>query len=136
MTAWAVTQTNRFKSAVMGASVTDLKTMYSTSTKPEYFRTLFGDNPFGEQGKVYLNHSPVTFVNQARTPTLILHGEVDPVVPLTQSYEFYQGLKDKGVINKFVIYPRETHSIREYTHQLDMMRRIVDWFSYYLKNEE
>lgn len=133
MTAWAVTQTGRFRAAVMGASVTDLLTMYSLSGRPENFSVYMGGKPYGEKKKVYIAHSPVTFVGQTTTPTLILHGEKDPVVPLSQSYEFYQGFRDHQVKTEFVIYPRESHGISESIHQKDLMMRVVEWFSEYLK---
>ena len=133
MTAWAVGHTSRFKAAVMGASVTDLVTMYSTSGRPENFSLFMGGKPYGDTLSRYRDHSPVTFVEKATTPTLILHGEKDPIVPLTQSYEFYQGLVDHKVTCEFVTYPREGHNIAESVHQKDMMERIIKWFSRYLK---
>ena len=133
MTAWAVTHSQRFKAAVMGASVTDLKTMYSTSGRPENFSTYMGGPPYGETEKIYTSHSPVTFVEQVTTPTLVLHGGEDPVVPITQSKEFYQGLLDHKVITEFVIYPRESHGISGRNHQIDLMQRVVEWFLHYMQ---
>jgi dipeptidyl aminopeptidase/acylaminoacyl peptidase len=133
MAAWAVTQTNRFKAAVIGAPVTDLITMQRTSGRSENFNLFFGGSPVNRKD-VYEACSPVTFVNRAQTPSLILHGEEDGVVPITQSYEFYQALKDLNVTVEFVIYPREGHGIGEKMHQIDLQYRVLNWFDTYLKN--
>jgi len=132
MTAMAVTQTNRFKAAVMGASVTNLITMRSTSRRPEYFDLFFNGNSI-EREMVYRNHSPITFVKNVTTPLLIFHGTNDDVVPITQSYEFYQALKDLGIVTEFIVFPQETHSISKRQHQLNLMNRSIEWFSRYLK---
>ncbi len=133
MTAWAITQTGRFKAAVMGAAVTDLTTMYSTCGRPENFSMFFEGSPYTTRGEVYRNHSPVTFVREVKTPVLILHGQADPVVPVTQSYEYYQGVKDQGATCRFVVYPRETHAIHEYVHKKDLLTRVLDWYTRYLR---
>ncbi len=134
LSAWTITQTHRFKAAVLGASVTDLITMRSTCGRPENFDLFFGGNPLQKED-IYRANSPVTFVKNVTTPTLILHGENDNVVPIAQSYEFYQLLKDTGVKTEFVIYPRESHGIDEMAHQIDLMHRLIDWFSHYLKDD-
>ena len=133
MTAWAVTQSRRFKAAVMGAAVTDLITMHNVSGKPENFKLFFGGSPL-ERWEIYSMHSPVTYAARVSTPTLILHGENDDVVPLCQSYEFYQELMDSGVKTRFVVYPREGHGISEVMHRIDLMYRVIDWYTRYLKN--
>ena len=72
-------------------------------------------------------------VRNCRTPTLLLHGELDPGVPVGQAYEFYNALKDMGVETELVIYPRERHNIQQRGHQLDIQRRMLDWFDKHLK---
>jgi dipeptidyl aminopeptidase/acylaminoacyl peptidase len=131
MTAWAVSQTNRFKAAVMGAGLSNLASFYGTTDTPTCMRWYFEDYPYGRE-QVYDQHSPMTFIKNVRTPTLILHGEADLRVPITQSYEFYQGLKDMGVETRFVTYPREPHWIGENAHQLDVLQRVLDWYKSHL----
>jgi dipeptidyl aminopeptidase/acylaminoacyl peptidase len=133
MTAWAVSQTNRFKAAVMGAGLSNLTSFYGTTDVPTCMSWYFEDYPYGRE-QVYEQRSPMTFIKNVRTPTLILHGEADLRVPITQSYEFYQGLKDMGVETRFVIYPREPHGIGESAHQLDVLQRVLDWYKTHLSN--
>lgn len=64
-----------------------------------------------------------------RTPTLILHGEIDPRVPTGRGYEMYQALKRWDVETLMVVYPRTKHGPGEPTFVLDIMRRHVEWVS-------
>jgi dipeptidyl aminopeptidase/acylaminoacyl peptidase len=50
-----------------------------------------------------------------------------------QAHEFYTGLKDAGVEAELVVYPRERHSIQEYSHRIDVQRRMLAWFDKHLK---
>ena len=129
--ALAITQNPRFKAAVLEAPVTDL---FSCQAMPScaFLRTHLGDNPY-ERRAVYDEHSPITFLRNCHTPTLLLHGQADDEDPIDQSYEFYYGLKTLGVKTEMVVYPRETHYIREREHQLDLQKRVLDWFDLDLK---
>ena len=57
-------------------------------------------------------------------------------MPLPQSLETYMGLKKAGVATQFVIYPREPHGLREPKHQLDKMRREIDWIEKYVRGTQ
>ena len=69
------------------------------------------------------------FIKQARTPTLILHGQQDTRVPIGQAQELYMGLKKNGVPVTLVFYPREGHGLMEPRHGLDKMKREYAFFS-------
>ena len=85
-----------------------------------------------EQGGRYDRFSPIHYVDQVKTPTLIIHGQDDTIVPVGQSYEFFRALKDHGVPTELVVYPREPHGPRERAHQLDRFRRYLEWFQRYI----
>ncbi len=127
MTAWAVTQTDQFRAASAGAGLTNLVSMYGTNDIPSTLVDYFGGAPWDDLEE-YRRASAMTFITQASTPTLILHGEEDDRVPLGQSQEFYLGLKQNGVPVQMVVYPREPHGLREPNHQLDKMQRELRWF--------
>ena len=80
----------------------------------------------------YWTSSPIRHVAAVQTPTLILHGEEDARVHPAQGMEYFRALKTLGVPVRFVRYPREKHRIEERAHQIDLMRRIIDWFNRYL----
>ncbi len=75
-------------------------------------------------------------VGNAVTPTLILHGENDARVPISQGYELYHALKRKGVDVQMVVYPRTPHGPREPKLLLDVMNRHLEWFCERLLEEE
>lgn len=135
MTAWAVTQTSRFKAAIMGAGVSDWGMMAMTSDIPDFERELGGSVPW--DGLEYQNHlrlSPISFARDTKTPVLILHGEKDARVPLTQAIGFHRALRQYGVPTELVVYPREGHPIREHMHQLDLLRRVRSWYDRWLRS--
>jgi dipeptidyl aminopeptidase/acylaminoacyl peptidase len=131
MAAWAITQTNRFKASVVGAPVIDLASEFGTENGPAYDHWFYG-TPY-ESLDGFIKSSPITFVKQAKTPTLILQGESDTTDPIGQSQQFYRGLKWYGVESELVLYPREPHGLREEKHLIDRLARIVAWYDRYLK---
>ena len=134
MTSWVVSQTERFKAAVMGAGLSSLTSFYGTTDIPSFMKLCFEGHPF-DRKQVYEQHSALTFIKNVQTPTLILHGEDDLRVPVSQGYEFYQGLREMGVETKFVVYPREAHPCEERAHQVDLLKRILEWYDKHLKNQ-
>ena len=131
MSAWAITQTTRFKAAVIGAPVIDLASEFGTENGPAYDHWFYG-TPY-EKLDGFIKSSPVTFVKNAKTPSLILQGDADTTDPIGQSQQFYRGLKWYGVDSDFVVYPREPHGLREEAHLVDRLTRIVAWYDRYLK---
>ena len=130
MTAWIVTQTKRFKAAMMGAGLSDLVSMYGTTDIPGYIGTFFDGNPRQQTLDAYWKRSPVRYVDDVTTPLLILHGGNDLRVPIGQPMEFYRAIKDRGKAPvELVFYPREGHGLSEYYHQLDKIRREYDWIA-------
>jgi dipeptidyl aminopeptidase/acylaminoacyl peptidase len=127
MSFWTVTQTDRFKAVSPGAGLPDLYSMYSTTDIPGYLGWFFG-TPW-DDAQMYAKHSPIRYVKNVKSPVLIMHGADDARVPPTQAVEFYQALRDLGKDVTFVRYPREGHGFREPRHQMDRLRRYLDFFS-------
>jgi len=73
------------------------------------------------------------YVKNAKTPTLILQGEADPIDPIGQSQELYRGLKRYGVEAELVLYPRELHGFQEAKHRVDVEKRMLAWLEKYVK---
>jgi dipeptidyl aminopeptidase/acylaminoacyl peptidase len=131
MTSWVVSQTTRFKAARMGAGLSDLESMYGTTDIPGYIGAFFNGVPSKETLALYRARSAMTYIDQVKTPTLILHGAQDARVPIGQPMEFYRGMKDRGTPTELWFYPREGHGFSEYYHQMDKMKREFDWISRY-----
>jgi dipeptidyl aminopeptidase/acylaminoacyl peptidase len=132
MTSWVVTHTDRFKAAVVGAGVTNLWSFTGTADIPGFLPDYFGGEPW-EQFENFTRHSPITYVNNVKTPTLVLHGEADVRVPTSQGYEFYHAMKKLGVTTKMVVYPRTPHGPREPKFILDIAQRNMDWVEKYAR---
>jgi len=129
--AWAVSQTKRFKAAVMGAGISHWLSFHGKSALADWDAIHYATSPY-EAGGLFQKCSPLTYYENLQTPTLILHGEEDQDVPVEQSYLFYRALKDKGVPTELVVYPREDHAIKERAHLLDMSKRVLEWIGRYL----
>jgi len=132
MTAWAITQTNRFRAAVVGAGVTNLYSFHGTTDiTPTFLEKYMREVPY-LRPEPYRDRSAVQFARNAGTPTLVLHGEEDTRVPVGQAYEFYHGLVQTGTYAELVVYPREGHAFGEIRHQIDLVDRITGWFDLHL----
>jgi dipeptidyl aminopeptidase/acylaminoacyl peptidase len=128
MSAWTLTQTQRFKAIMVGAGLTNMESMYGTNDIPSTLDGYFGGTPY-DNAEEYRKRSAMTFIKQAKTPTLILHGQQDLRVPTGQAQELYLGLKRNDVPVSLVFYPREGHGLGEPRHQLDKMRRELAWMT-------
>lgn len=131
MTSWIVTQTKRFKAASAGAPVTNLMSFNGTSDIPGFIPDYFGGQ-FYEVMDLYQKHSPVFNVKGVTTPTIIIQGDADIRVPISQGYEFYNALKVQGVPTRMLVLPRQPHGPTEPKMQLAAMKANLEWFEKYL----
>jgi len=134
MTNWIIGHTNRFKAAVSVAGIANTVSMYAQS-----------DINHGElahwefKGVPVLNienfrrSSPIEFLRNCTTPTLILHGEADNRVPAAQAWEIYRALEDLGVEVQMVLYPGAGHGISAPKQYVDVMNRWISWYKRFLK---
>ena len=132
MTMWTVTQTQRFRAAVAGAGIANWQSYYGENGIDAWMIPYFGASVYANPA-VYAKSSPITFINQVRTPTLEVVGEDDIECPAPQTEEFWHALHDLGVQTTSVIYAGEGHHMRDPKHIADYERRAVAWFDKYLK---
>lgn len=132
MTCWTLTQTTRYRAAVMGAGITNWLSFHGNSHLCTWDAIHYATTPYDGSG-LYARFSAMNLVARVKTPTLILHGERDRDVPSEQSYQFHRALRDHGVETQLVIYPREGHGIEETRHWLDLRKRILAWYDDHLK---
>ena len=134
MTTWLIGHYHIWKAAITGAPEANWVELYSFSNWGTILRYVFKGSPWvGGNMKDYVAQSPITYVSQIKTPTLILHDTADPIVPITQSYQLYHALKDNGVPVKFVAYPVAGHHPDDPVSHQDVNRRWLDWLDQYLK---
>jgi dipeptidyl aminopeptidase/acylaminoacyl peptidase len=132
MTMWTVTQTDRFHAAVAGAGIANWQSYYGQNLIGQWMIPFFGASVYDDP-EVYEKSSPIRFIKNVKTPTLIIVGERDAECPSAQSYEFWHALKALDVPTKLIIYPGEGHMFLEPKHQIDRLEQTVAWFDKYLK---
>ncbi|WP_134765020.1 prolyl oligopeptidase family serine peptidase [Nocardioides sp. 1609] len=134
LTAWAVTATDRFRVGVMGAGVSDWGWMAATSDLPDFEAVLGGSRPWDGPGphRAALG-SPLSYAARRTTPLLILHGKEDLRVPYSQAVALHRALVDQPAPLALVGYPREPHAVQERAHQVDLQRRVVEWFDRHVR---
>ena len=110
MVMWAVTQTQRFAAAVAGAGIVNWQSYYGQNRIDRWMVPFFGATVYDDP-QVYARSSPITFIKNVKTPTLVLHGDRDSEVPTPQGYEFWHALKTLGVPTQLVVYAGEGHAI-------------------------
>jgi dipeptidyl aminopeptidase/acylaminoacyl peptidase len=127
MTAWTVTQTDRFKAAVMGAGLPNMVSDNSIGDIPGANLSYFEKSPYEDPDPLW-ERSAIRYIRNCTTPVLIVHGEADERVNMFQSVEMHVALRELGKEHQFVTYPREPHGIREKKHQIDLIERVGKWF--------
>jgi dipeptidyl aminopeptidase/acylaminoacyl peptidase len=93
----------RFKAISVGAGISDWMTYYVNTDIHPFTRQYLQATPWDDPA-IYSKTSPITYIKQAKTPTLIQHGATDQRVPLPNAFELYQGLKDNNVPTKLIVY--------------------------------
>ena len=128
MTAWSITKTDRFALASAGAGLSNLMSMAATTDIPALMTNYFGGY-FTKNLNTYIEHSPILYCDQVKTPVLIQCGSQDIRVPIGQSYEFYNVLKFHNKEVKFIAYPKSAHGPAEYQTEKKVMEDNLDWFA-------
>jgi dipeptidyl aminopeptidase/acylaminoacyl peptidase len=129
-----ITHTSRFRAAVSGAGISNWVSFQGTADCRSAFDRYFGVTE--QDPDNHWKYSPIRYIKNATTPTLILYGEQDARVPPSQGFELYEGLKAVGVETQLVLYPREGHGIAERVHQLDLLERVIEWYESHLGRVE
>lgn len=136
MAAWAITQTDRFKAASVYSGLKNLiSEMGQSNGSGVYGKQFFSTVP-SKAKQEQEQRSPINFVANIKTPTLLQHGEADSFNPIPQSYEFYNALRVRKVPVEFAIYPRQGHYVTEPKLEVDMLGRNVNWFNRWLKEKK
>jgi len=129
MSAWAATRFSaRFRAAIVCAGLTNWIAFAGTTDIPNEMSLVHWDSWWFDEAELHWARSPLAHLDQARTPTLIVHGEADDRVHPEQSLELYTALRLKRIPTRLVLYPREPHGLDERAHQLDYIDRVLAWF--------
>src|SRR5258706_2129044 len=129
------TYSDRFKAVSVGAGISDWMTYYVNTDIHPFTRNYLKATPWDDP-EIYRKTSPITYINKAKTPTLIQHGELDKRVPIPNGYELYQGLKDRDVPLKMIVYKGFGHGINKPKQQRAVMEHNYEWFSQWIWGEK
>jgi len=133
MTAWIVGHTQRFRAAAVQKPVTDWLSWAGTVDDPELYRPFFRQSPW-QNPIAYLHDSPILYVGEVTTPTLLVAGEADLRTPVGQSEEFFEALKRRGVDTALVLLPGAYHEYSRRPSQLiEGAMAVRGWFDAHLK---
>ncbi len=135
ISAFITTYSDRFKAVSVGAGISDWLTYYVNTDIHPFARQYLKATPW-EDPEIYKKTSPITYINRAKTPTLIQHGDQDKRVPPPNAFELYQALKDRGVPAKLILYKGFGHPINKPKQQRAVMEHNYEWFSKYIWGEE
>jgi dipeptidyl aminopeptidase/acylaminoacyl peptidase len=130
MMAWINGHTDRYKALICHAGVYNWDSMMASDIVRHRERAL-GAFPWGDRDKVD-KQNPQRFAKNFKTPTLIMHGEKDYRVPITQGMEYYNTLRLKGVPTRFVYFPDENHWILKPQNSRLWHREFFAWLDKYV----
>ena len=131
MVMWAVTHTDRFRTAVAGAGISDWISYYGLNGVDTWMLPFFGSSMYDDPA-IYRAVSPLESIKRVRTPTLLYTGEFDVEVPAEQSFEFWHALRSVEVPTELHVYSGEGHLIQQPSHIVDLRFRLPEWFDRYL----
>ena len=131
ISAFLTTSTDRFKAISVGAGISNWATYYYNTDITPFTIQYLGDDP-ADDPEIYQKTSPMSYIKQAKTPTLIQHGELDRRVPIANGYELRQGLEDRGVKTEMIVYKGFGHGISKPRAMRAVMHHNLAWFNHYL----
>jgi dipeptidyl aminopeptidase/acylaminoacyl peptidase len=131
ISAFITTSSDRFKAVSVGAGISDWMTYYTNTDITPFTRQYLHATPWDDP-EIYKKTSPISYIANAKTPTLIQQGSVDRRVPVPDSFELRQALEDHGVPVKMVLYEGFGHPINKPKQQRAVMEENENWFGHYI----
>jgi dipeptidyl aminopeptidase/acylaminoacyl peptidase len=135
ISAFITCSSDRFRAVSVGAGISDWMTYYVNTDIHPFTRQYLKATPWDDLG-IYQKTSPISYVKNAKTPTLIQHGELDKRVPIPNAYELRQALEDRGVPVKMIVYKGFGHGIDKPKQQRAVMEHNYEWFSRWIWGEK
>jgi dipeptidyl aminopeptidase/acylaminoacyl peptidase len=130
---WILTQTDRFKAISSGAGTMNWISMYAQSDVQRNRQFYVGDGFLYEDFDTYFDQSPLKYITNAKTPTMIHVVEGDPRVPSPQSVELHMALKKLDVPTELFMYPGRSHGIPDPRNRLVKAVSEMAWMDHYVR---
>jgi len=137
LTAWIVGKTDRFKAAVVQKPVINWLSFALTADGSAFFtRYWFASMPW-EDPDAYWRRSPLSLVGNVTTPTMLITGEADYRTPMSESEQYYQALKLRGIDSALVRVPERSHNlVGRPSHLIAKAQNILGWFEKYREDSQ
>lgn len=132
MTNWIMGHTDRFKCAISFSGVFNTVSEYGTTEELWFPEWEFGGTPY-ENRELYEKFNPINYVKNFKTPCLVIHGEQDFRVPISQAKQLFTALQRNGVESKFLYFPDECHFVRKPQNMQLWYTEMFKWFDQHLK---
>ena len=129
---WILGHTDRFKALVSHDGVYNLTSMYGATEELWFPEWEFGGTPW-DNPEPYLKWSPNMFVKNFKTPTLVVHSELDYRVPINQGLELFTALQRRGVPSKMLVFPDEGHWVLKPQNSKLWYQTVLDWLDQWVK---
>lgn len=133
---WIATQTDRFKALVSHAGVFDQVSMYGATEELWFPEWEFGGTPY-ENPELYHKWSPSKYIEnfkKFKIPTLVVHGQRDYRVPVTQGFQMFTALQRMGVPSRLLYFPDETHFVSKPQNALLWWDEVLGWIEKWIQS--
>lgn len=130
---WIAGHTNRFRCLVSHDGVYNTVSMYGSTEELWFPEWEFKGTPWTNPD-LYSRWSPANFVQSFKTPTLIIHGELDYRVPVAEGFQFFTALQRMNVPSKLLYFPDEGHWVLKPQNSELWYKTVLDWIDRYTKN--
>jgi dipeptidyl aminopeptidase/acylaminoacyl peptidase len=131
ISAFLTASSDRFAAISVGAGISNWATYYYNTDITPFTIQYLGKDPIADPA-IYQKTSPMSYIQKAKTPTLIQHGENDKRVPIPNAYELRQGLEDRGAPVEMIVYKGFGHGITKPRSQRAVMHHNLAWFNHYI----
>jgi dipeptidyl aminopeptidase/acylaminoacyl peptidase len=131
ISAFMTTSSDRFAAISVGAGISNWATYYYNTDITPFTINYLGNDP-ADDPEIYQRTSPMAYIKNARTPTLIQHGELDRRVPIANAYELRPGLEDRGVKVEMVVYKGFGHGITKPKSMPAVKQHNLAWFNHFI----
>jgi dipeptidyl aminopeptidase/acylaminoacyl peptidase len=132
---WILVSTDRFKAISSGAGAVNWVSLYA-QTDVQFTREFYFQGRPYDNWDHYVEVSPLTYIKNAKTPTLIHFGDLDPRIPRPQGDELYMALKKLGVPVEYIVYPGQPHGLQKQRYQQIKMEAELGWFEKWIRGRE
>lgn len=132
MVNWLLGHSSRFKAFVSHAGVFDLRSMAGSTEELWFPLWEFKGMPW-QNPELYAKWSPSYFVENFKTPTLVIHGELDYRVPVGQGLQLFTSLQMQKVPSKMLLFPDEGHWILKPQNSVVWYNTFLDWIGEWTK---